>query len=103
MKPGEFVNWEGKPAKVEYVGVRTLDDNYCLFPEQADFPAAVAALQALIQPSLDPEQCCNCRFWWHQSEGGRFINGWCRRHPPAPAFPGSLPDDWCGEYERERG
>jgi hypothetical protein len=126
MKPGEFIGSDGRAHNVRSVMLDELDDacnsatmqlnggawltyKKHLLPSHPDFATAVAALQSLIRPSLDAEQCSNCQFWRYLSDDkdrgkdARFVEGWCRRHPPAPAFPGSLPDDWCGEYERERG
>ena len=79
-----------------------------VLPNHPDFPAAVEALKALV-PEPEAEACHNCRFWTHQTENGKFIRGWCRRRSPVTGydpcymFPQTTPDEWCGEYERERG
>jgi hypothetical protein len=71
MKPGEFIGSDGRAHNVRSVMLGELDDacnsatmqlnggawltyKKHLLPSHPDFPLAVAALQALIRPSLDP-------------------------------------------------
>jgi hypothetical protein len=71
MKPGEFIGSDGRAHNVRSVMLDELDDacnsatmqlnggawltyKKHLLPSHPDFAAAVAALQSLIRPSLDP-------------------------------------------------
>lgn len=58
------------------------------------------------------ESCTNCRFFdpYYDLDDAEEGFGSCRRHSPAGygletklgIFPLMHPDDWCGDYERER-
>lgn len=56
MKPGEFVGADGRMFEVELVRGHTVPRGLTatFYPFNPDFPAAVAALQSLVRPSLDP-------------------------------------------------
>lgn len=45
--------------------------------------------------------CDRCRFWDGQdpTPGDEVAYGLCRRFPPGEnGWPGTSPDDWCGEF-----
>lgn len=116
LKPGEYVGADGlrRRAHLHY-SVEHGEDwlwpvQDRVLPDDPDFPAAVEALKALVpEPEPEVEACRNCRFWTFEAEDGVFRRGWCRRRSPVTGydprymFPQTMPDEWCGEHERERG
>ena len=59
------------------------------------------------QAQVEPQTCAMCRFWLEQEvEAECPRRGDCRRCPPAPdpdssfaAFPVTMHDCWCGEWQ----
>ena len=48
--------------------------------------------------------CARCRYWKADnvlglSVSGAQMFGECRRYPPAPKWPSTEMEDWCGEFE----
>ena len=51
--------------------------------------------------SVELPACARCRYWDRQdpTPGDELAYGLCRRYPPdADGWPGTMPDDWCGEF-----
>lgn len=48
--------------------------------------------------------CSTCRYWKADNVLGLSVSGAqkfgeCRRYPPAPKWPSTEMEDWCGEFE----
>jgi hypothetical protein len=55
MKPGEFVRWNGRSVRALMIQCRYQDGYEAIIgPDSPDYALAVAALQSLIRPSMDP-------------------------------------------------